>query len=106
MQQLCKKKSRARKLEKDIFSREKSGFPEGLILLCPSVRLCFRNHTVVNSKVIAVTVRPEPKVTESRLEIELAHLANVRDAANHWLFSSTSGLTSWSPELTTLLTQN
>lgn len=34
---------------------------------------------MVNSKVIAVTVRPEPKVTESRLEIELAHLANVRD---------------------------
>uniref|UniRef100_A0A669C524 Adhesion G protein-coupled receptor B3 n=1 Tax=Oreochromis niloticus TaxID=8128 RepID=A0A669C524_ORENI len=35
-----------------------------------------RNHTVVNSKVIAVTVRPEPKATESHLEIELAHLAN------------------------------
>uniref|UniRef100_A0A8D3C3I7 Adhesion G protein-coupled receptor B3 n=1 Tax=Scophthalmus maximus TaxID=52904 RepID=A0A8D3C3I7_SCOMX len=35
------------------------------------------NHTVVNSKVIAVTVRPEPKVTESHLEVELAHLANV-----------------------------
>uniref|UniRef100_A0A669CKY7 Adhesion G protein-coupled receptor B3 n=1 Tax=Oreochromis niloticus TaxID=8128 RepID=A0A669CKY7_ORENI len=34
------------------------------------------NHTVVNSKVIAVTVRPEPKATESHLEIELAHLAN------------------------------
>lgn len=36
-----------------------------------------RNHTVVNSKVIAVTVRPEPKVTESQLEIELAHNMNV-----------------------------
>lgn len=36
-----------------------------------------RNHTVVNSKVIAVTVRPEPKGTETQLEIELAHLANV-----------------------------
>ncbi|XP_075874863.1 adhesion G protein-coupled receptor B3 isoform X1 [Nelusetta ayraudi] len=42
----------------------------GLMLPSP------KNHTVVNSKVIAVTVRPEPKVTESRLEIELAHLAN------------------------------
>lgn len=37
-----------------------------------------RNHTTVNSKVIAVTVRPEPKATESQLEIELAHLENVR----------------------------
>uniref|UniRef100_A0A671WYH8 Adhesion G protein-coupled receptor B3 n=1 Tax=Sparus aurata TaxID=8175 RepID=A0A671WYH8_SPAAU len=42
----------------------------GLMLPSP------KNHTVVNSKVIAVTVRPEPKVTESHLEIELAHLAN------------------------------
>lgn len=32
---------------------------------------------MVNSKVIAVTVRPEPKVTESQLEIELAHITNV-----------------------------
>uniref|UniRef100_A0A8C1WE87 Adhesion G protein-coupled receptor B3 n=1 Tax=Cyprinus carpio TaxID=7962 RepID=A0A8C1WE87_CYPCA len=36
-----------------------------------------RNNTAVNSKVIAVTVRPEPRVTEAQLEIELAHLANV-----------------------------
>uniref|UniRef100_UPI0037E8FAE2 adhesion G protein-coupled receptor B3 isoform X1 n=1 Tax=Semicossyphus pulcher TaxID=241346 RepID=UPI0037E8FAE2 len=43
----------------------------GLMLPSP------KNHTVVNSKVIAVTVRPEPKATESHLEIELAHLANV-----------------------------
>ncbi|XP_076018047.1 adhesion G protein-coupled receptor B3 [Genypterus blacodes] len=42
----------------------------GLMLPSP------KNHTVVNSKVIAVTVRPEPKATESRMEIELAHLAN------------------------------
>ncbi|XP_072247250.1 adhesion G protein-coupled receptor B3 isoform X5 [Leuresthes tenuis] len=42
----------------------------GLMLPSP------KNHTVVNSKVIAVTVRPEPKSTESHLEIELAHLAN------------------------------
>uniref|UniRef100_A0A7N8Y4R1 Adhesion G protein-coupled receptor B3 n=1 Tax=Mastacembelus armatus TaxID=205130 RepID=A0A7N8Y4R1_9TELE len=42
----------------------------GLMLPSP------KNHTVVNSKVIAVTVRPEPKATESQLEIELAHLAN------------------------------
>uniref|UniRef100_A0A8C4Z1Q1 Adhesion G protein-coupled receptor B3 n=1 Tax=Gadus morhua TaxID=8049 RepID=A0A8C4Z1Q1_GADMO len=34
------------------------------------------NHTVVNSKIIAVTVRPEPRVTSTHLEIELAHLAN------------------------------
>ncbi|XP_074502464.1 adhesion G protein-coupled receptor B3 isoform X4 [Sebastes fasciatus] len=42
----------------------------GLMLPSP------KNHTVVNSKVIAVTVRPEPKTTDSHLEIELAHLAN------------------------------
>ncbi|KAM9847424.1 adhesion G protein-coupled receptor B3 [Aulostomus maculatus] len=42
----------------------------GLMLPSP------KNQTVVNSKVIAVTVRPEPKATESHLEIELAHLAN------------------------------
>lgn len=36
-----------------------------------------RNYTVVNSKVIAVTVRPEPRTSESHLEIELAHLTNV-----------------------------
>ncbi|XP_073776339.1 adhesion G protein-coupled receptor B3 isoform X18 [Danio rerio] len=42
----------------------------GLMLPAP------RNNTAVNSKVIAVTVRPEPKVTEAQLEIELAHLAN------------------------------
>ncbi|XP_030011532.1 adhesion G protein-coupled receptor B3 isoform X8 [Sphaeramia orbicularis] len=42
----------------------------GLMLPSP------KNHTVVNSKVIAVTVRPEPKATETHLEIELAHLAN------------------------------
>ncbi|XP_062864238.1 adhesion G protein-coupled receptor B3 [Trichomycterus rosablanca] len=35
-----------------------------------------RNNTAVNSKVIAVTMRPEPKVKEAQLEIELAHLAN------------------------------
>ncbi|XP_066552867.1 adhesion G protein-coupled receptor B3 isoform X4 [Amia ocellicauda] len=42
----------------------------GLILPSP------RNYTVVNSKIIAVTVRPEPKIAESHLEIELAHLTN------------------------------
>uniref|UniRef100_A0A672QTW2 Adhesion G protein-coupled receptor B3 n=1 Tax=Sinocyclocheilus grahami TaxID=75366 RepID=A0A672QTW2_SINGR len=42
----------------------------GLMLPAP------RNNTAVNSKVIAVTVRPEPRVTEAQLEIELAHLAN------------------------------
>ncbi|XP_057703921.1 adhesion G protein-coupled receptor B3 isoform X3 [Corythoichthys intestinalis] len=42
----------------------------GLMLPSPE------NHTVVNSKVIAVTVRPEPKAIQSHLEIELAHLAN------------------------------
>ncbi|XP_008428076.1 adhesion G protein-coupled receptor B3 isoform X8 [Poecilia reticulata] len=42
----------------------------GLMLPSP------KNLTAVNSKVIAVTIRPEPKATESHLEIELAHLAN------------------------------
>ncbi|CAL8360085.1 unnamed protein product [Boreogadus saida] len=44
----------------------------GLMLPSP------KNHTVVNSKIIAVTVRPEPRVTSAHLEIELAHLANVQ----------------------------
>lgn len=42
--------------------------------------VCFfspRNFTVVNSKIIVVTIRPEPKTTDSFLEIELAHLSNV-----------------------------
>uniref|UniRef100_A0AAY4BMC1 Adhesion G protein-coupled receptor B3 n=1 Tax=Denticeps clupeoides TaxID=299321 RepID=A0AAY4BMC1_9TELE len=43
----------------------------GLMLPSP------RNNTAVNSKVIAVTVRPETKISEAQLEIELAHLANV-----------------------------
>uniref|UniRef100_A0A8D0C8W1 Adhesion G protein-coupled receptor B3 n=1 Tax=Salvator merianae TaxID=96440 RepID=A0A8D0C8W1_SALMN len=34
------------------------------------------NYTVVNSKIIVVTIRPEPKTSDSFLEIELAHLAN------------------------------
>ncbi|XP_018605065.1 adhesion G protein-coupled receptor B3 isoform X1 [Scleropages formosus] len=42
----------------------------GLMLPSP------RNKTAVNSKVIAVTVRPEPKIAETHLEIELAHLTN------------------------------
>ncbi|XP_019131215.1 adhesion G protein-coupled receptor B3 isoform X7 [Larimichthys crocea] len=42
----------------------------GLMLPSP------KNNTVVNSKVIAVTVRPEPRATDSHLEIELAHLTN------------------------------
>nr|XP_023689527.1 adhesion G protein-coupled receptor B3 isoform X1 [Paramormyrops kingsleyae] len=42
----------------------------GLMLPTP------RNKTSVNSKVIAVTVRPEPTFSETHLEIELAHLAN------------------------------
>uniref|UniRef100_A0A3P8UXV8 Adhesion G protein-coupled receptor B3 n=1 Tax=Cynoglossus semilaevis TaxID=244447 RepID=A0A3P8UXV8_CYNSE len=42
----------------------------GLMLPSP------KNYTVVNSKVIAVTVRPEPRTSESHLEIELAHLTN------------------------------
>lgn len=37
----------------------------------------YRNFTVVNSKIIVVTIRPEPKTTDSFLEIELAHLSNV-----------------------------
>ncbi|KAI5610017.1 adhesion G protein-coupled receptor B3 isoform X1, partial [Silurus asotus] len=42
----------------------------GLMLPAP------RNNTAVNSKVIAVTMRPEPKIKEAQMEIELAHLAN------------------------------
>ncbi|XP_038656630.1 adhesion G protein-coupled receptor B3 isoform X14 [Scyliorhinus canicula] len=65
----------------------------GLILPSP------RNHTVVNSKVIAVTVRPKPQIAESVLEIELAHLANgtYNPYCALWDFSKTNESTgAWS----------
>lgn len=43
----------------------------------------------MNSKVIAVTVRPEPKATESHLEIELAHLANVSTVTKMFIHKCT-----------------
>ncbi|KAM9364150.1 adhesion G protein-coupled receptor B3 [Pholidichthys leucotaenia] len=61
----------------------------GLMLPSP------KNHTVVNSKVIAVTVRPEPKATDSHLEIELAHLANGTMNPNCALWDSTIMNDSW-----------
>ncbi|CAD7678006.1 unnamed protein product [Nyctereutes procyonoides] len=45
---------------------------KNLDLILPTLR----NYTVVNSKIIVVTIRPEPKTSDSFLEIELAHLAN------------------------------
>lgn len=45
---------------------------KNLDLILPTLR----NYTVINSKIIVVTIRPEPKTTDSFLEIELAHLAN------------------------------
>ncbi|XP_060091443.1 adhesion G protein-coupled receptor B3 isoform X1 [Heteronotia binoei] len=45
---------------------------KNLELILPTLR----NYTVVNSKIIVVTIRPEPKTSDSFLEIELAHLAN------------------------------
>ncbi|XP_053879959.1 adhesion G protein-coupled receptor B3 isoform X5 [Malaclemys terrapin pileata] len=45
---------------------------KNLELILPTLR----NFTVVNSKIIVVTIRPEPKTADSFLEIELAHLAN------------------------------
>ncbi|XP_017650722.1 adhesion G protein-coupled receptor B3-like [Nannospalax galili] len=43
-----------------------------------------RNYTVVNSKTIVVTIRPEPKTTDSFLEIELAHLTNIKILEATW----------------------
>ncbi|KAF7247107.1 Adhesion G protein-coupled receptor B3, partial [Varanus komodoensis] len=45
---------------------------KNLELILPTLR----NYTIVNSKIIVVTIRPEPKTSDSFLEIELAHLAN------------------------------
>ncbi|XP_078504136.1 adhesion G protein-coupled receptor B3 isoform X2 [Lissotriton helveticus] len=45
---------------------------KSLGMLLPTLR----NFTVVNSKIIVVTIRPEPKTTDSVVEIELAHLSN------------------------------
>uniref|UniRef100_H3DGN6 Adhesion G protein-coupled receptor B3 n=1 Tax=Tetraodon nigroviridis TaxID=99883 RepID=H3DGN6_TETNG len=61
----------------------------GLMLPSP------KNHTVVNSKVIAVTVRPEPKATESQLEIELAHITNGTMGPYCALWDSTIMNDSW-----------
>ncbi|XP_070398486.1 adhesion G protein-coupled receptor B3 isoform X7 [Nothobranchius furzeri] len=61
----------------------------GLMLPSP------KNHTAVNSKVIAVTVRPEPKSTESQLEIELAHLENGTMNPNCALWDSNIMNDSW-----------
>lgn len=44
---------------------------------------CFdvpRNTTVLNSKVISVTVKPPPRSLLTPLEIEFAHMYNVSDA--------------------------
>ncbi|XP_071998295.1 adhesion G protein-coupled receptor B3 isoform X5 [Engystomops pustulosus] len=48
-------------------------FYKNLGLFLPSLR----NFTVVNSKIIVVTIHPEPKYIDSVVEIELAHLNNV-----------------------------
>ncbi|XP_027862698.1 adhesion G protein-coupled receptor B3 isoform X6 [Xiphophorus couchianus] len=61
----------------------------GLMLPSP------KNLTAVNSKVIAVTIRPEPKATESHLEIELAHLANGTTKPYCALWDSTIMNDSW-----------
>ncbi|XP_036402923.1 adhesion G protein-coupled receptor B3 isoform X1 [Megalops cyprinoides] len=61
----------------------------GLMLPSP------RNNTAVNSKVIAVTVRPEPKILEAHLEIELAHLANGTMNPYCALWDSTIANDSW-----------
>ncbi|XP_069091831.1 adhesion G protein-coupled receptor B3 isoform X4 [Pleurodeles waltl] len=45
---------------------------KSLGMLLPTLR----NFTVVNSRIIVVTIRPEPKTTDSVVEIELAHLSN------------------------------
>ncbi|GAB5571645.1 adhesion G protein-coupled receptor B3 isoform X1 [Prionailurus iriomotensis] len=50
---------------------------KNLDLILPTLR----NYTVVNSKIIVVTIRPEPKTTDSFLEIELAHLANIMESS-------------------------
>ncbi|XP_075058680.1 adhesion G protein-coupled receptor B3 isoform X3 [Mixophyes fleayi] len=47
-------------------------FYKNLGLFLPTLR----NFTVVNSKIIVVTIHPEPKATDSLVEIELAHLNN------------------------------
>lgn len=39
--------------------------------------LCRRNTTVLNSKVISVTVKPPPRSLLTPLEIEFAHVYNV-----------------------------
>ncbi|XP_063299041.1 adhesion G protein-coupled receptor B3 isoform X4 [Pelobates fuscus] len=47
-------------------------FYKNLGLFLPTLR----NFTVVNSKIIVVTIHPEPKASDSVVEIELAHLNN------------------------------
>ncbi|XP_068137546.1 adhesion G protein-coupled receptor B3 isoform X3 [Hyperolius riggenbachi] len=47
-------------------------FYKNLGLFLPTLR----NFTVVNSKIIVVTIHPEPKSSDALVEIELAHLNN------------------------------
>ncbi|XP_075454212.1 adhesion G protein-coupled receptor B3 isoform X9 [Ascaphus truei] len=47
-------------------------FYKNLGLFLPTLR----NFTVVNSRIIVVTIHPEPKTSDSLVEIELAHLNN------------------------------
>uniref|UniRef100_A0AAY4BKL0 Adhesion G protein-coupled receptor B3 n=1 Tax=Denticeps clupeoides TaxID=299321 RepID=A0AAY4BKL0_9TELE len=63
-------------IPKGIFIPQSAGeaTPQNLLIRFP--HFSSLNNTAVNSKVIAVTVRPETKISEAQLEIELAHLAN------------------------------
>ncbi|XP_075718116.1 adhesion G protein-coupled receptor B3 isoform X6 [Rhinoderma darwinii] len=74
-------------------------FYKHLGLFLPSLR----NFTVVNSKIIVVTIHPEPKYIDSLVEIELAHLNNVSGTLKPYCVlwddsKSNDSLGSWSTQ--------
>lgn len=63
------------------------GYKAGSMPPNTSNSLCFfdvpRNTTVLNSKVISVTVKPPPRSLLTPLEIEFAHMYNVSVSHRH-----------------------
>uniref|UniRef100_A0A8C4QIS0 Uncharacterized protein n=1 Tax=Eptatretus burgeri TaxID=7764 RepID=A0A8C4QIS0_EPTBU len=57
-----------------------------------------RNETIINSRIITVSIRPEPKIKHSLLEIDFAHTSNgTKSFCVAWdTMSRDSGLGNWS----------
>lgn len=74
--------------------RESLGW-EGSPNTCASVSC--RNTTVLNSKVISVTVKPPPRSLRTPLEIEFAHMYNVSAIRTHALMPAETHVREFCP---------